>query len=163
MPLRSPETWLEKEEFAPWEDSVTGANYSETYTPARLLVGLEADSEPESNMYWRMGYDYPQQVCQWALASARRHPILDRFVDTFGARLKELLALNGDPNMDKFKKALKSEDPLGLTGPGAVTTAMASYLNETIGLRWPAVSGLHDDGMTKSVADVVILPITAFR
>lgn len=111
-----------------------------------------------------MGYKYHVQLTQWALASAPRHPILNRMISTFTLRIKELAKLYGGnitatANAGVFKK----EDPLKLTGPEAITAAAMEWLEGEAGLRWGALSGLKDGGRSKAVGDTVIFPITAFR
>jgi hypothetical protein len=69
----------------------------------------------------------------------------------------------GDLRSPSASKELKSLDPLILTGPDAITVASQSWLEETAGLRWNALTGLYDGGRSKLVGDVLILPITGFR
>lgn len=61
------------------------------------------------------------------------------------------------------QKELKNYDPVTLTGPAAVTLVVQNWLEKSVGLRWNAVSGLEDGGMSKQVGDVLIFPITGFR
>ena len=128
------------------------------------MFGIEADCPPDTDTYWRMGYNYPIQLTQWALASAPGHPVLSRFMDNLSFRLQEIAGRHGgDLRSPSASKELKSCDPVVLTGPGAITVASRSWLAETAGLRWNALSGLHDGGRSKLVEDVLILPITGFR
>lgn len=125
-----------------------------------MVWGLEADTDPNSDQYWRMGYDYPVQLTNWAMASVRQHPILYRFMDRVRAKLdvekqEALQTPTGQGN--------KKHDPLTRTGPAAVTDTTMVWLKKQVGLRWNALTGLHDGGRAKLAADVLILPITGFR
>lgn len=88
-PLRSPATWIDEDDIKPWIDLKTSTTYSpssRTWKPPhsiRLLLGIEADNDPDTDAHWRMGYNFPMQLTQWALASAPKHPVLDRFIATF--------------------------------------------------------------------------------
>lgn len=124
----------------------------------RLLVGLEADTDPESDAFWRMGYTYPVQLTQWALASAPRHPALSKFLEDVHALADEVSHVTAKDIPSKAHG-----DPLTRTGPAAITAAVSSWLEVHVGLRWNAVTGLKDGGKAKLVHDVLILPITGFR
>ena len=129
-----------------------------------IVLGLEADCSPKKNNYWRMGYSYPIQLTQWALASAAGHPILFRFMETLQNKL-EGAANRNYGHLDSFEaaKELRHIGPLSLTGPVAVTIATMDWLHEQFGLRWNALTGLRDGGRSKLIDDVLILPITGFR
>jgi hypothetical protein len=168
LPLRSPATWLTPTDLAPWIDPLTtlvfGPPSSPTHQPISLLLGIEGDNRPDTDSYWRMGYNFPVQLTQWALASAPNHPILRTFIRNFEARVKEVSKpFLGD--LIKVKKAgvLGREDPLKLTGPEAITVAAREWLGREAGLRWDSLSGLDDGGRSKAVGDTIIFPITAFR
>lgn len=136
-------------ELGPWASDKASSRL------VNLLWGLEADTDPQSDAYWRMGYTYPVQLTQWALASAPGHPVLSQFMDGLNARIGE--ARNA--TLDAAEKA----DPLTRTGPAAVTLATSTWLEEKIGFRWNALTGLKDGGRAKLVSDVLVLPITGFR
>lgn len=109
-----------------------------------------------------MGYFYPIQLTQWALASAPNHPILNSFVSNFAAMVRE----TSDPfigDAKAVKNALYHVDPIILTGPAAVTLATKEWLEKENDLRWDALTGLMDHGRSKAVGDTLIFPITAFR
>jgi hypothetical protein len=162
-PLRPPASWIGPSDLAPWSDPVTGSNYSSA-GPVKAILGIEADCPPETDAYWRMGYSYPVQLTQWALASAPGHPVLSRYMDNLSTRLQEVADHNtGDLRSATAIKELRSMGPLVLTGPVAVTVSARSWLEERAGLRWNALTGLKDDGRSKVVDDVMILPITGFR
>lgn len=111
-----------------------------------------------------MGYEYPVQLTQWALASAPQHPILRQFLSSLQARLSRVEENHeGSLTSPAAQAELRRIDPLILTGPSAVTAAAQSWLESAGGLRWNALSGLTDGGRSKLVEDVVILPITGFR
>lgn len=111
-----------------------------------------------------MGYTYPIQLTQWALASKPGHAILLRFMDTLSQRLIDIAGRNeGNITSPKAIKELRHIGPVSLTGPVAVTDATKGLLSEQVGLRWNSLSGLFDGGQSKLVRDVLILPITAFR
>lgn len=181
-PLKNPTQWLGKEDIAPWTDPVTKTAYnifsekkpknvdsSDFTRPVKLLLGIEADTKPGTDTHWRMGYTYPVQLTQWALAGAPNHPVLNTYVTNFEKRLKMIARpFEGDLGCAGAQKALRKEDPLALTGPEAITVAAREELNRTCGLRWDAVSGLPEaneggkEGRSKVVGSTIILPITAF-
>ncbi|PKX90170.1 glycosyltransferase family 32 protein [Aspergillus novofumigatus IBT 16806] len=68
----------------------------------------------------------------WAFAWAPGHPILQMFIDRFSAAMQEMPS--------------EAVDPLVMTGPVAFSEAVQSWLRETTGLRWNALTGLHDGG-----------------
>lgn len=102
-----------------------------------------------------MGYTYPIQLTQWALASAPRHPALKQFMDN----LRDEVRFEKEATAYDRNRA----DPLTRTGPAAVTLATSVWLERDIGFRWNALTGLKDGGKSKLVADALILPITGFR
>ena len=159
-------TWIRASDLAVWTDEETASTYGHEFGPlesdkassrlVNLLWGLEADTDPKSDTYWRMGYTYPVQLTQWALASAPKHPVLSQFMDGLRARIKEAKNKTFDPAAEKA-------DPLTRTGPAAVTLATSTWLEKKIGFRWNSLTGLKDGGRAKLVSDVLILPITGFR
>lgn len=180
IPLQPPSTWIHPRDIAQWTDPQTNATYGyavpskshpdadpQQDRPVNLVVGLEADTDPASDAYWRMGYEYPVQLTQWALASAPKHPVLSRFMADLAAQVGEVadqVRLRRPRNVTEALRAQMARlDPLTLTGPAAVTLATMGWLQEEVGLRWEAVSGLADGGQAKLVRDVLVLPITAFR
>ena len=108
-----------------------------------------------------MGYNYPIQLTQWALAAAPSHPILNQFLKTFRARVEEI-ASPFQGNLTAARGALQREDPLKLTGPEAITVAAMERLRKSTRLRWEAMTGVQDGGRSKAVGDTMIFPITAF-
>ncbi|KAG5955252.1 hypothetical protein E4U58_007166 [Claviceps cyperi] len=166
-PLKHPADWIRKEDTQTWVDSETGKTYgiqeapatTSERTPVNMLLGLEADTDPDTNQYWRMGYSYPVQLTNWAMASARQHPILYRFMDQLQSKLdiEKQEALQAPTG-----RRTKGHDPLTSTGPAALTEGTMSWLNKQIGLRWNAVTGLKDGGRAKLASDVLILPMTGF-
>ncbi|KIW74475.1 hypothetical protein Z517_12415 [Fonsecaea pedrosoi CBS 271.37] len=161
-PLRRPVSWVSASDLAPWTDAVTGLKYSYDNTVSTIL-GIEADCVPYKSDYWRMGYSYPVQLTQWALASSPGHPILLRFMDTLQRRLADVARRDrGDITAPQAVRELQRIGPLSLTGPVSVTVAAKTWLEERIGLRWNALTGLADGGQSKLVDDVLILPITGF-
>lgn len=128
------------------------------------MLGIEADCQPSRDDYWRMGYIYPVQLTQWALASKPGHDVLLRFMNTLSQRLDDVASRNeGNLSSSEAVKELKHIGPVSLTGPVAVTNATKTLLSEQAGLRWNSLTGLVDGGQSKLVRDVLILPITAFR
>lgn len=165
MPLRTPRTWIDETDILPWSDPVTGTEYHNNVTnhPIRIILGIEGDNRPDTDTHWRMGYNFPVQLTQWALASAPNHPILNRFLFTFARQMRELAEpYEGDLALAASAGAFK-QDPVKLTGPEAITVATMSWLEEDCGLRWNALTGLDDGGRSKVVGDTVILPITGIR
>jgi hypothetical protein len=112
-----------------------------------------------------MGYNYPVQLTQWALASTANNAVLGRFLHNFKAQIKDIVthAQEQHANLTSIISTLQKLDPIELTGPAAITAATKQYLEETEGLRWQALSGLDDGGRSKVVSDTLILPITGFR
>lgn len=181
-PLKNPTEWLDSSSIAPWTDPVSMKSYdifsekkpknvdsTDFARPVKLLLGIEADTTPGTDTHWRMGYTYPVQLTQWALAGAPNHPVLKHFVANFEQRLKTIARpFKGDLGCSGAQKALKKEDPLALTGPEAITVAAKEELGMSCDLRWDAVSGLPEaneggkEGRAKVVGSTVILPITAF-
>lgn len=118
------------------------------------IYGIEADTSPESDDYWRAGYTYPVQLTNWAFAMAPHHPAASLFLKQVEQDIKDRAA------------TLAREDPLDLTGPPAFTKAIKQYTEEVEqDFRWEGVSCLHDSvgGRGKVVAgDILVLPITGF-
>ncbi|PWY73058.1 glycosyl transferase [Aspergillus heteromorphus CBS 117.55] len=160
-PLRSPADWISHSDLLPWQDPEAGKMYNSP-GPVNAILGVEADCPSNSDDYWRMGYLHPLQLTQWAFAWAPGHPILQTFVDRLTAQLRTIMDQNGGLQTMSARQALRSLDPIALTGPGAITQATQSWLETTADLRWTALSGLHDNGTSKLVDDVLILPITGF-
>ncbi|KFG80410.1 glycosyl transferase [Metarhizium anisopliae] len=172
VPLKHPADWIQKEDITQWIDEETGKTYGKKLPtgdgadaklantrPVNLLWGLEADTDPNTNQYWRMGYSHPVQLTNWAMASARQHPILHRFLD----RLKDKLVTEKQAALQaEDGEKPKAHDPLTRTGPAAVTEATIAWLQKQVGLRWNALTGLKDGGRSKLASDVLVLPITGF-
>jgi hypothetical protein len=111
-----------------------------------------------------MGYTNPVQLTQWALASAPGHPALTWFMQKLYSALDEVANRHaGNLTTPEAYEELYYLDPLALTGPDAITVVMRSWLEERIGLRWNALTGLYDGGKSKLADDIMILPITGFR
>jgi hypothetical protein len=162
-PLHPPRDWITPTDLMPWDDVKTGNHY-QPREPVQAIFGIEADCPTDSDSHWRMGYVYPVQLTQWAFASASHHPVLAEFLTSLKARLQKIAKSHGGSLMSSSaQKELKSIDPLTLTGPAAVTLVVQTWLKKSAGLRWNAVSGLQDGGMSKQVGNVLILPITGFR
>lgn len=166
-PLRSPTTWIGEADVAPWSDSQTKTEYVSTNStePVALVLGVEADTPEDTDSYWRMGYTYPVQLTQWALAGSANHPVLNRFLADFRGVMREALESSSSEvglANDSHDLLLRKLDVLELTGPAAITKATKDYLAEQINLRWQALSGLDDGGRSKLILDTLILPITAF-
>ncbi|ODA81353.1 hypothetical protein RJ55_04318 [Drechmeria coniospora] len=166
-PLRHPADWIHPSDVSRWTDDVTGTSYGMVMPPSdfpdalpsntqpvSLVWGLEADTDPDLDTYWRMGYSYPVQVTQWALASAPRHPALAQFMTNLRAHVAA--------SKSATDKATEDLDPLTRTGPAAVTLATMTWLEAEVGFRWNALTGLKDGGKSKLVSDVLVLPITGF-
>lgn len=149
--------------MAPWRDNETGIVYNST-KPVRAIFGIEADCPPDTDTYWRMGYTNPVQLTQWALASAPGHPALTWFIQKIYGILDEVASHHdGNLTSPEAYEELDYLEPLLFTGPDAITVSMRSWLEDRIGLRWNALTGLHDNGKSKLADDIMILPITGFR
>lgn len=184
-PLKHPKGWVYHEDLTPWTDTYSKAihtlhtpdtnpydvpseaplAYHELFPrdttnadgqSVNAIFGIEADNPPDpDSAYWRMGYSWPVQLTNWALAMSPQHPIATQFLST----LKSNITQNGE--------RLRSIDPLELTGPPALTAAARSVaVREDSSLDWDALSALNGDlegGRGKIVAgDALILPITGF-
>lgn len=161
--LRKPATWVSHSDLAPWIDPVTRIMYTSNAS-VNLILGIEADCPPDGNEYWRMGYSFPVQLTQWAFASSPGHPVLLQFMETLTRVLQSIADdCGGDLRSPDALRTLRRIGPLSLTGPAAITAATQNWLKTQSGLRWNALTGLHDGGRIKLVEDVLILPITGFR
>jgi hypothetical protein len=166
-PIRPPTEWINQTDLQPWTDHKTQRKYQSS-KPVTAVVGIEADNDPERDIYWRMGYFFPVQLTQWSFAFAPHHPILQIFIDRLRAtiRLYARDVNNQQPLPDSHPGVLDYVDPVNLTGPIAFTDAVRTYLEMEGDLRWDAVTGLldgPDGGVSKLVEDVLVLPITGFR
>lgn len=132
--------------------------------PVKALFGLEADCGADGDKYWQMGYTYPIQLCQRTLASTRGHPILSFYMNNLKDILQQVKSRhNGNISSEGVRRDLRQIGILELTGPAALTGAAKTWLQETAAVRWNSLTGLKDQGASKLVDDVLILPITAFR
>ena len=167
-PLRAPATWIDAADVTSWVDAETNTRFAtgdKSDEPVALVLGIEADVDDHSDWYWRIGYSYPVQLTQWALAGARNHPILQKFLSNFRERIDSAMnatSLAPLPNAESQDLRLRKLDILELTGPAAITKATKDYLAKAANLRWQALSGLEDGGHSKLVLDTLILPITGF-
>lgn len=120
------------------------------------IFGIEADNPPDpDDTYWRMGYTFPVQITNWALAMSPHHPITDLFLANLAAK------------MHKDGGILPTIDPLDLTGPPALTRTVKDYAESMESrFHWQSLSSRNDarpGGHAKIVAgDVLVLPITGF-
>jgi hypothetical protein len=162
--LRPPSDWVQSKDLERWIDPRTNTSFGPVPNPdpVKLILGIEADTHEDSTSFWRMGYNYPVQLTQWALASTANNAILNRFLHNFKTQIKEITQKE-HANASSIISTLQKLDPIELTGPAAITAATKQYLEETEGLRWQALSGLDDGGRSKVVSDTLILPITGFR
>lgn len=170
-PLQSPTRWITETDLTPWRDYKTHKLYEST-VPVHAIVGIEADTDPDRDTYWRMGYFFPVQLTQWSFAFAPHHPILQIFIDRL-CETVQLFARNQSTStpLDPASEhepilpghGLDWVDPVNLTGPIAFTDSVKTYLQDKADLRWNAVTGLKDGGASKLVEDVLVLPITGFR
>ncbi|PTU25670.1 hypothetical protein P175DRAFT_087860 [Aspergillus ochraceoroseus IBT 24754] len=161
-PIRSPTDWITSTDILSWRDPETGHMYNST-EPVQAIVGLEADCSPDTDLYWRMGYTYPVQLTQWSFAWTPRHPILQLFLDHLFMTLHIVSSNNnGHLESNSAQQEMYALDPLTFTGPVAFTDSVRMWLESTSGLRWNALSGLRDGGLSKLVGEVLVLPITGF-
>jgi hypothetical protein len=135
---------------------IMGAEELPTKNAVNAIFGIEADNPAEpDDTYWRMGYTFPVQITNWALAMAPHHPVADRFLSSLTDRIRT------DVNM------LSRIDPLDLTGPPALTRTVKDYAESVEPtFSWQSLSSRADSnpgGHAKIVAgDVLVLPITGF-
>ncbi|KAL4928895.1 glycosyltransferase family 32 protein [Aspergillus undulatus] len=159
-PLQPPADWITETDLVPWTDPVTKKLY-QSRQPVNAIVGIEADTDPTTDTYWRMGYFFPVQLTQWSFAFAPHHPILQIFIDRLLATIR-LVARDQQTIPDQQGQGIEYIDPVNLTGPIAFTDSVKTYLEGKADLRWNAVTGLQDGGKSKFVEDVLVLPITGF-
>ena len=120
------------------------------------IFGLESDNLPEpDDTYWRMGYSFPVQVTNWALAMAPHHPIASLFLSGLSARIQRDMEI------------LPTIDPLNITGPPVLTQTLKEYTEHVEPkFSWQSLSNRPSKGQpgrSKIVAgDILILPITGF-
>lgn len=118
------------------------------------ILGIECDTAPDADDFWRMGYRYPIQLTNWAFAMAPQHPLATRYLVDLGHNIHTNIT------------RLEEVDPLDLTGPPALTLAVKEHCeSEVPNFRWNSLGGLDDPpgGRGKIAAgDVLILPITGF-
>jgi hypothetical protein len=132
------------------------ARRSATEKTVNAIFGLESDNLPEpDDTYWRMGYTFPVQVTNWALAMSPHHPIAALFTSGLTSRVQ------ADMNI------LPGIDPLNITGPPVLTDKLIEYTERAEPkFSWQSLSNLPSKGLpgrSKIVAgDILILPITGF-
>ncbi|KAL4820374.1 hypothetical protein BDW67DRAFT_192405 [Aspergillus spinulosporus] len=159
-PIRSPAEWVTPSDLEPWHDPGTDAFYNST-EPVRAIIGLEAVCSRDSDMYWRMGYEYPVQLTQWSFSWAPGHPVLQHFLDNIVAILQDISSkYDGNLLSPSAQRELYDLDPLTLTGPPAFTLAVGQWLESTNQLHWDALATNAEQ--SKLVGDVLVLPITGF-
>jgi len=184
-PLTHPSTWVQASDLDDWIDGsgnkhgqyqlksgyavpedapVSYTSLIETTTPSIIgsakavnaIFGIEADNLPDpDDTYWRMGYTFPVQITNWALAMSPHHPVANLFLSSLAARIQT------DENI------LPSIDPLDLTGPPALTQTVKDHTESAESkFSWQSLSSRNDShpgGRAKIVAgDVLVLPITGF-
>lgn len=184
-PLKHPHDWVFDSDLLPWKkasshteqsshESTSQPHTSANDAPApdhpilhpgtsdknstyvNAIFGIEADNPPDPDpTYWRMGYTYPVQLTNWALAMSPHHPVAEQFIATLTPEIRA----NSD--------TLLAIDPLDITGPPALTAAVRAVAERDDPLlSWDALSARNGDsrgGHGKVVAgDVLILPITGF-
>ena len=133
------------------------AQKSATKKTVNAIFGLESDNLPEpDDTYWRMGYTFPVQVTNWALAMSPHHPIAVLFLSGLTTRVQA------------DKSILPTIDPLNITGPPVLTQTLINYTERVEPkFSWQSLSNIPSNknhpGRSKIVAgDILILPITGF-
>lgn len=181
-PLKHPFNWVQASDLDDWYDDTgnrhmphrpshpTDASHRESPSSAtsesikkdvskktvNAIFGIESDNLPEpDDSYWRMGYTFPVQLTNWAMAMAPHHGIADQFLSDLIARIQ------ADVNK------LPHIDPLNITGPPALTQVIKEYAESAEpGFIWQSLSSRGSrppGGRSKVIAgDVLILPITGF-
>lgn len=137
---------------------ILNASRADAARPVNAIFGLEADNLPDpDNTYWRMGYTFPVQITNWALAMSPHHPVATLFLTSVATRVISQA------------RSLRTIDPLNITGPPALTQTVKNYTElaepkfswQSLSYRPPNPSS--DVGRSKLIAnDVLILPITGF-
>ncbi|SMR63888.1 unnamed protein product [Zymoseptoria tritici ST99CH_3D1] len=134
--------------------SIASALHTSNST-VNAIFGIEADNPAEpDDAYWRMGYTYPVQLTNWALAMTPHHAVADRFLVALTSRIRD------------DEDDLPRIDPLDITGPPALTRVVKEYAEKNeADFEWQSLSSRsgHPGGRAKIVAgDILILPITGF-
>lgn len=125
---------------------------------ARLIVGIEADSQPPVN-----GTKYPVQLGQWTFAAAKGHPILWKMIKRV---LGEVQRIVGDGETESVDGQLPDvwfniADVLSVSGPVAWTEELYTYLSGLTATEftWGNLTGLKEPVL---IGDVLVLPINGF-
>ena len=108
--------------------------------PVRLIVGVEADTDRAD---WSRWYARRLQWCQWTLAAAPGHPVLEQVIAESVRRIRGGVETS----------------IMELTGPGVWTDSVGLWLEQAHGRDWSEFRGLREP---VRVGDALLLPITAF-
>ena len=122
----------------------------------RAIVGIEYDQR-DDDVFDRM--PRPLMFCQYAMAAAPGHCLVQRAADTVARNLQRLAATKGTDVAGLGRPT--TDDVYFTTGPpawtGAVMAELAAQAGREVG--WRELSGLT---APKLVGDVLVLPINAF-
>lgn len=122
----------------------------------RLIIAPEYDESQDPHPE---DFIYPVQFCQWTIAAAPNHLVLDRMVNRALVGLSDV-AVKQSTSLDKA--VFSDFDVLNTTGPVAWTEVVFSVLK----LVDPRITSLDDLAGIRSpryFGDIVVLPLESFR
>jgi alpha 1,6-mannosyltransferase len=123
---------------------------------ARLVVAVEYDEAQDAHP---ADFTYPVQFCQWTIAAAPNHTVLERMVDRALVGLADVAALQ---NTTLEGAAFSDFDVLNTTGPVAWTEVVFGMLREVD----PGLESYADLARIREpryFGDIVVLPLESFR
>ncbi|KAK3375557.1 nucleotide-diphospho-sugar transferase [Lasiosphaeria ovina] len=122
---------------------------------ARLIIAPEYDETQDPNLPDM----HPVQFCQWTIAAAPDHPVLERMVERALTGLRDVAARQGT-SLDKV--VVSGGETVKTTGPVAWTEVVFGVLQE----RDPSLTSYLDFAGIKApryYGDIVVLPAESFR
>jgi alpha 1,6-mannosyltransferase len=129
---------------------------AERRATTRLIVAVEYDEAQDPHP---ADFTYPVQFCQWTIAAAPNHTVLDRMVDRALGGLRDLAAAQ----RTNLGTAVFSEfDVLNTTGPVAWTEVVYRTLREID----PTITSYADLAGIRTpryIGDIAVLPLESFR
>jgi len=118
-----------------------------------LLVGIEFDARALAD-YRKREFARQLQFCQWTMAAAPNHPVLQCVVDRVVKNLLDLQAQNLPPS------SWNKMDVLDSSGPGPWSDCVSEHIVQQINDKdWDKNEGFQDP---KTYGDVTVLPYISF-
>jgi len=129
-------------------------------TQVNLVVGVEID-EPNASSADLKKWVWVErfQLCQWTFMGKPGHPAIALLIEKIVQEINRLA--NRERRSLRNLRKLSKFEVLALTGPAAFTWSIQNYLTQKTGRKvdWYDMTDLTTP---KLIADVLILPITAF-